>query len=1011
MMPLKNGNGNSSGGMSAAVNVNASPSKSGNLEYANGNNIIGKTGILPCSSPSVGKMGKLPCSSPSVAAASSSASSLNTLRVHLPNGGFNVVKYGGQTRIREIIQVVTNRLSVNPRPCASLFGICVRCREADGQVVVQHWLPRERLAAKARERFEKAANADVRYELRVRYFPSDLQLLHEKDRVTFFYIYDQVRNEYLSSVAETVDLETAIQLGCLDMRRFFKDMPQIALEKKSNIDYLEKEVGLKKFFPQSLLQNSKRRSLRKAIQICFKEFAPLSESELILRFFDILKSVYRFDQERHFCSLGSNWSVPINLVVSLDTQIAYSIEKSAPKQLARLQDIMNIRTSSEGPTRFIIQIRVEGNDEMLTLTCASAADSEDIADLINGYCKLETGTQRDIWSRENRESRRPSIILSPHFRSQSGGSDRKSSSTVLDSGRSDYAEVVLDEEIEGDYSAPLDDDYVVERSGVSITATDIIGEGHFGNVYRGLFTDKHGEQIAVAVKACKNSADRSTAEKFLEEAYIMKQFDHPHIIKLIGICPDTPIWIVMELARYGELRAYMLNNRQHLSLPLLTLYCYQLSTALAYLEAKNYVHRDIAARNILVADYDSIKLADFGLSRWIEEESYYKASKGKLPIKWMAPESINFRKFTAASDVWMFAVCAWEILMMGVKPFTGVKNNDVIALIEAGDKLPIPDNCPQRLYRLMLQCWSYEPSKRPNFVEIKTQLHDICEGDAKTYGLFSSRQENYGSGSMVESDGFDEPPPKPALPPDSSRSALSPLANPNGAFSSRSSSSSPNATGLFKHTDISAKNSLARPKRLLSLQERMDHETEQSSHSKRMLYLNERLLRLQLKEQLRISEEDDQWLEQEAVNFRPKSLMNDNSTMTINRSAKKRHNPALKSLCNEVTDAARAIIKLVDDSGSVAGFFDAVKNLGGKVRSFSAAIDSLKAELQVSEQEKIEMSQKRLSGDMGNVIQALRLVTAFYETEVEDSYLREFTSAVKVIAGDVTDLIELLSDF
>ena len=92
---------------------------------------------------------------------------------------------------------------------------------------------------------------------------------------------------------------------------------------------------------------------------------------------------------------------------------------------------------------------------MLTLACASAAAADDIADLINGYCKLEPGaTQRDIWSRENRESRRQSIILSPHFRSQSGGSDRKSSGATLDSSRSDYAEV-LDEEIEGDYSSPL----------------------------------------------------------------------------------------------------------------------------------------------------------------------------------------------------------------------------------------------------------------------------------------------------------------------------------------------------------------------------------------------------------------------------------------------------------------------------------------------------------------------------------------------------------------------------
>jgi focal adhesion kinase 1 len=91
-----------------------------------------------------------------------------------------------------------------------------------------------------------------------------------------------------------------------------------------------------------------------------------------------------------------------------------------------------------------------------------------------------------------------------------------------------------------------------------------------------------------------------------------------------------------------------------LKLGTLLLYSYQLSTALSYLESKKFVHRDIAARNVLVSTPICIKLADFGLSRWVEDQSYYTSSKGLLPIKWMAPESINFRRFTTASDVWMF---------------------------------------------------------------------------------------------------------------------------------------------------------------------------------------------------------------------------------------------------------------------------------------------------------------------------------------------------------------------
>ena len=99
------------------------------------------------------------------------------------------------------------------------------------------------------------------------------------------------------------------------------------------------------------------------------------------------------------------------------------------------------------------------------------------------------------------------------------------------------------------------------------------------------------------------------------------------------------------------------------------------------------------------------------------------ASKGKLPIKWMAPESINFRRFTHLSDVWMFGVCMWEILTMGKKPFQGVPNTDVIDQIENGVRLPLPGvYCPKSLFDLLGECWSYEPTDRPTFVQIESRL-------------------------------------------------------------------------------------------------------------------------------------------------------------------------------------------------------------------------------------------------------------------------------------------------
>lgn len=134
------------------------------------------------------------------------------------------------------------------------------------------------------------------------------------------------------------------------------------------------------------------------------------------------------------------------------------------------------------------------------------------------------------------------------------------------------------------------------------------------------------------------------------------------------------------------------------------------------------------------------------------------ASKGKLPIKWMAPESINFRRFTHQSDVWMFAVCMWEILTMGKKPFQGIANPDVIDQIENDVRLPLPGAyCPQRLYDLFQDCWAYEPTARPNFIQIETRLKSILNDERQAQPVKSSL---LATATALEA----HVPPKPALP-------------------------------------------------------------------------------------------------------------------------------------------------------------------------------------------------------------------------------------------------------
>ncbi|BFZ17133.1 hypothetical protein BsWGS_20172 [Bradybaena similaris] len=687
------------------------------------------------------------------------------LKVHLPNGGFNMVRYGDATDVKDIIKLVVGRLAAGER----FFSRCYALKLALVSQRKSYWLHNDLSMYQVRQKYEaKCMPEDLRYELRVRYLPKSFHELLQKDKVTFCYFYDQVRSDYLRDVADHIDSMVAIQLGCIEMRRFFKDMPQAALEKKSNFDYLEKEIGWKRFLPKSVIDHTKTKILRKLIQQQFRLYAQLTESECVFKFFETLFTVHAFYHEKFQCSLRSGWSISVEIVIGPDVGISFLTEKaSTPTHVADFAQVQSVHTMMADDGIGVLQLKIVDASEPLIITCKSLDEAEDMADLIDGYCRLVHDMQGSLWSR--RDDRFPRAPKTSFLKA--GG---RSGDTFPGNERiSDYAEIVEKEDdysvVDGKHSGQSvrrkTRDFEIPREHIHLV--EILGEGQFGDVYKGFYLGKDGVQVPVAIKTCKENGEESMAEKFLEEAYIMQQFDHAHIVKLTGICSDTsPIWLVMELAKHGEMRAYLQNNQQRIDVVMLILYAYQLSTALSYLESKKFVHRDIAARNVLVSAHDCVKLGDFGLSRWVDEECYYKASKGKLPIKWMAPESINFRKFTTASDVWMFGVCVWEILMYGVKPFQNVRNNDVIGKIEAGERLALPPGCPPTLYNLMSACWHYEPPRRPTFANLKIWLYEILDEERHREEVI--HRDHWRVQALNWNDnGSDEelhPPPKPARP-------------------------------------------------------------------------------------------------------------------------------------------------------------------------------------------------------------------------------------------------------
>ncbi|XP_054841788.1 focal adhesion kinase 1 isoform X2 [Eublepharis macularius] len=665
----------------------------------------------------------------------------------------SIIRHGDATDVWGIIQKIVDSHKVKNVACYGLRLSHLQSEEV-------HWLHPDMGVSNVREKFELShAPEEWKYELRIRYLPKGFLNQFTEDKPTLNFFYQQVKNDYMVEIADQVDQEIALKLGCLEIRRSYWEMRGNALEKKSNYEVLEKDVGLKRFFPKSLLDSVKAKTLRKLIQQTFRQFANLNREESILKFFEILSPVYRFDKECFKCALGSSWIISVELAIGPEEGISYLTDKgSNPTHLADFHQVQTIQYSSseDKDRKGVLQMKIAGAPEPLTVTAPSLTIAENMADLIDGYCRLVNGATQSFIIRPQKEGERalPSI---PKLANSEKQGIRSHAVSVSET--DDYAEIIDEEDT---YTMPSTRDYEIQRERIELGRC--IGEGQFGDVHQGVYVTPENPAMAVAIKTCKNCTSDSVREKFLQEALTMRQFDHPHIVKLIGVITENPVWIIMELCTLGELRSFLQVRKYSLDLASLILYAYQLSTALAYLESKRFVHRDIAARNVLVSSTDCVKLGDFGLSRYMEDSTYYKASKGKLPIKWMAPESINFRRFTSASDVWMFGVCMWEILMHGIKPFQGVKNNDVIGRIENGERLPMPPNCPPTLYSLMTKCWAYDPSRRPRFTELKAQLNTILE-EEKLQQEERMRMESRRQVTVSwDSGGSDEAPPKPSRP-------------------------------------------------------------------------------------------------------------------------------------------------------------------------------------------------------------------------------------------------------
>ena len=293
---------------------------------------------------------------------------------------------------------------------------------------------------------------------------------------------------------------------------------------------------------------------------------------------------------------------------------------------------------------------------------------------------------------------------------------------------------------------------------INITASNIhelkrLGFGQFGEVVLAetvgvslkdmkLSYDDNSKNIhiQVAVKKLKPNAQVSVREAFEKEIKFMSRLRDENIVCLLAICTSGSPFIVMEYMENGDLNQYLqkyelATSDSSVILPnqlpssILVYMVVQIASGMRYLASLNYIHRDLATRNCLVGPDNVVKIADFGMSRSLYEESHYRVQgKVMLPIRWMATESF-YGQFSEKTDVWAYGVTMWEVFTLcKYQPYKELDDQEVIQNAIRGvsrQQLPKPKGCSQNIYETMLRCWEYVPDERADFEEIFSTLSAI----------------------------------------------------------------------------------------------------------------------------------------------------------------------------------------------------------------------------------------------------------------------------------------------
>ncbi|KAJ8008671.1 hypothetical protein DPEC_G00080840 [Dallia pectoralis] len=749
---------------------------------------------------------------------------------------FKLVKCDSSWKIRAIVLSILNSGRLGPNiQHSSCYSLMLKHLKSDEL----HWLHPDLTVGEVEQRYESHHNeAEWRYDLRVRYIPVNFLDKFKEDRTTLLYFYQQVRSDYMLYHASKVSDGMALQLGCLEIRRFYKDMNAKGLEKKSNFELLEKDVGLDLFFPKELIDSMKSRPLRKMIQQTFQQYATLKEDECIVRFFKTLIDFSNFDEEVFPCELVQGWCLSVELVIGARGIRQRTQKDSAAVCLADFKQIKSIKCSAQTDGKPLLTLDITGAKQPLSINVTTFAMAENMVDLIDGYCRLEHGTNDSFIAKPNKDANLRSSL------------------------------------------------------------------------------------------------------------------------------PDLPT-----------------------------------------------------------------------------------------------------KRFTTASDVWMFAVCMWEILSQGQQPFFWLENRDVINQLEQGIRLPKPDNCPPALYSLMTRCWSYDPRDRPTFTELVVKISDVHKMEQEQE-IERGRDRQRSTKFFDPKINFNEPPPKPCRMKPGARFGEGLLTQ----LSEVLCASSPDlASPCDYNTPADSKSNTLMLPRIMSPRRRSmgesDFIVEPSSKedAQRLWQLERERIEETMNRQKQQMMEDSKWLSQEEqLDSEPESVLvtpdkplrptapqvlappkpppaptappapkpppapaapaapnpppapaaqaapNPPSAPTAQAAPTAELDRSDDRVYQAVMDLVKMVVQLKNDVNTLQPeeYINIVKSVGLTLRSLIRSVDDILPSLHQSIRTEIEGTQKLLNNDMGELIGKMRLAQQNAITSLKEECKKQMLAAAHNLAMDGKNLLD-----